>query len=209
MTMSFWKPQVSDTPFCKALSPIFFPFVQNGEKKSFLSFNLVKHIMQICGFYVRWWPAAISPLAPAVISLDLPAPTGWDLLGLGCETSGASQVLPWLSWWPHHVLTATSCPSTTRHGRAQVPMTRGSRASPCPALSGHCSEGKTLPKEKFWGFQGGGKGEHLPCPEQTVLLEAIQTAERAFPSHPTSWATQEKWMERKTLNWFNTFLSPF
>ena len=87
--------------------------------------------MQIHGFYVRRWPAAISPLAPAVISLHLPARAGWGLLSAGCETSGASQVLPGGGWGggPHRGESApTGCPSTTHPWH----RTQGPRYSPGP-----------------------------------------------------------------------------
>lgn len=122
------------------------------KKKSFFSFNLVKHIMQIYGFYVRWWPAAISPLAPAVISLDLPARTGRGLLSTGCETSGASQVLPragrCFSRWPLPLWVSThGCLSTARPLCSRA---RGDRGEPqvCAQSSEHPHasqvQGKTL-----------------------------------------------------------------
>lgn len=206
--------------FCEALSPIFFPFMQK-EKKGFLSFNLVKHIMQMYGFYVRWWPAAISPLAPAVISLDLPARTGWGLLSTGCKTSRASQVLPsarqWFSRWPPPLWVSThGMPEHDPPAEAEVePRSPCAQASEHPRIC-HCPH---ITAQRAKRFQGENlevfkkvTRENIYCVlnnpgTQCCLKQSKQLIMLSAP--PMSWATWEKWMERKYHNWFNTFLSPF
>lgn len=100
LTPPFWKLETTfltsffkRISFLKALSPLFFPFNKKGGKICFLSFHLVQHIMQMRGVYVRGWPGATSPLAPAVISFHLPAPAGRDLLRW-LRDLAASQELP-------------------------------------------------------------------------------------------------------------------
>lgn len=113
-----------------------------------------------------------------MISLDLPAPTGWGLLGLGCKTSGASQVLPEPA--------VTQLVAPTMGPQPPLPQHHAPRQSPAPHVQrcpGIARRAKRFQRENFDVFKKVARENICPVLNKQCCLK--QSKQLSVLSPPT------------------------